>query len=521
MNAPQGGKGKIINILLSDVRVPAVLASFILSFWVVYLKQNINLDGILYMRAANMILEGDWKGACDLYNWLLYPSLIALVSKISGVGLQAAAYFLNACFAGLLSYVFISLVQEIGGSRKTIVAAALVIVFYPELNEYSYKVIRGNGYWPFYLLSLLYFIRFLKAPRWRYAVFWNISMIVAALFRVEGVVFIALLPCVLFWQRDWSFLKRSKSFLMAHSVNLAVLSAFLVFQAIRINSLALRPGRLFDPLLSLNALWEEITVGLAGKSDILATTLLNQYSENYATLIVLLIPIIIFLGKLIEVITPLLFCLLLIVPFVKFAELKSKGATVILWAGVINVLILFTFLLPQFFLQGRYVVALALTLLLLLPFVLVFLYEKWQMIPSKISGQAWLCYFLALLLFVNSGEALVAIPGSSNKKYIKDSGRWIKENVPVTANIYSNNIKILFYSGHIYGHRGAPVLTVREDVTHEWLEQGQVGKYDYLALRVRHGKSPDQEEIVAALGRQPIRMFENKRKDKVLVFEGK
>ncbi len=520
MDTPQGGKGKIIDMALSDVRVSAVVASFVLSLWVVYLKQNINLDGILYMRAANMIIEGDWQGAHGLYSWLLYPSLIALVSKISGLGLEGGAHFLNACFSGLLSYVFISLVQEVGGSRKTILAAALLIVFYPEINEYSYKVIRGSGYWPFYLLSLLYFIRFLKAPSWRYAVLWNVSMIAAALFRIEGVVFIALLPFVLFGQRDWSFSRKSKHFLMAHSVNLAILASFLVLQATSINSLASKTGRLQDPLLSLKALWEEITVGLAGKSDILATTLLNQYSENYATLIVLLIPVVIFLGKLIEVITPLLFCLLMFVPFMKFVDFKSEGAIVMLWAGVINVGILFTFLFPQFFLQGRYVVALALTLMVFLPFVLVFLYERWQMIPQKASRKAWIYYLLSLFLVVNSGEALVAIPGASTKKYIKDSGLWIKENIPVSANIYSNNIKILFYSGHIYALK-QPVLVGREDVTADWLKQWQPGRYEYLALRVRQGKSPSQEEIVAAFGSQPLKVFENRRKDKVLVFEGR
>jgi hypothetical protein len=61
MNSPQGGKVKIIDMALSDVRVLAVVASFVLSFWVVYLKQNINLDGrMVFIVGCCILLSLPW-----------------------------------------------------------------------------------------------------------------------------------------------------------------------------------------------------------------------------------------------------------------------------------------------------------------------------------------------------------------------------------------------------------------------------------------------------------------------------
>ena len=63
---------KSLAVASRDVRFSAAMVSLLLSAWCVYLDNVVNNDGILYLRGAELIADGDWQGAVELYKWPFY-----------------------------------------------------------------------------------------------------------------------------------------------------------------------------------------------------------------------------------------------------------------------------------------------------------------------------------------------------------------------------------------------------------------------------------------------------------------
>ncbi|MEA3332542.1 MAG: phospholipid carrier-dependent glycosyltransferase, partial [Pseudomonadota bacterium] len=210
---------KIIDLLPRDVCRAAVLLSFILSLWVSFTGGIVNLDGILYLNVADLLGKGDFSGAAELYGWFFYPLLIAGVHKISGFGLEMSAHLLTALFSALLTYAFLACVRELGGNRKILFLAAIIIIFHPVFMEFRAKIFRDHGYLAFYLLGVLCFLKFYGLPLWRYAFLWGLSMLVATLFRIEGLLFLSMLPTAIIFNKSFTLSKRLYHFARAHLVN--------------------------------------------------------------------------------------------------------------------------------------------------------------------------------------------------------------------------------------------------------------------------------------------------------------
>ena len=186
---------------LRDVRIPATIISFFLSAWSVFLDDVLNNDGILYVRVADLLVHGEWDIAFNLYKWPFYSLLIAVTGQVTGFSLEYSAHLLNAVLAALIIVCFISLVREVGGDSKTVVAAAFVVLLYPGINEYRSFIGRDAGYIAFYLLSLLLFFKYANSPRFGYAIGWASSIFIAALFRIEGFLFLLILPLLYQWRK--------------------------------------------------------------------------------------------------------------------------------------------------------------------------------------------------------------------------------------------------------------------------------------------------------------------------------
>ena len=149
------------------IRILAVLISFALSAWAQYSDGIVNRDGILYLEAAAQLEQGQWSAALAVYTWPFYSALIALMSYLTGLGVEPAAHLLDALLFALMVWAFINVVAELGGDRKTLVAAALVVLLAPQLNEHRSDIFRDNGYWAFYLLSLWLFIKYMLRSKIR------------------------------------------------------------------------------------------------------------------------------------------------------------------------------------------------------------------------------------------------------------------------------------------------------------------------------------------------------------------
>jgi len=168
--------------------------SGLLSLYRVATRDLINGDGIGYISVARTFLNEGLGSAIDVYHWPFYSILIGLVHRITGLGFEDAASFLNLFFLVIVCVVFVRLYEEISGKQARIWVAAILILALPILNDYREFVIRGYGYWAFMLLALFYFIRYSRSPDLMNGLKWQLSISLAILFRVEGIAFLILAP---------------------------------------------------------------------------------------------------------------------------------------------------------------------------------------------------------------------------------------------------------------------------------------------------------------------------------------
>ncbi len=498
-----------------NICAAAVCISLLLSLWASFSDGIINLDGILYVSVAERLAHGDLSGAAQLYNWFFYPLCIAGVSKVFGLAFDVSAYLLTALFSALLTYAFISCVRILGGTGKVLLWAAFVIVFHPVFMEARSEIIRDHGYWSFYLLSVLFFLRFYEKATLRNAFWWGINMVVATLFRIEGLLFLLMLPMVLLFQRGLPWSRRRSFFVKSYLVNLLLLLVIFVFKIADPSLNILEHGRLGDALFLGEKFYAALTGGLAGKAEILEKWVLFPYSEKYAMPALVMIPFMILADKLLGTMTLLYAGFLAWHPLRYVRSLKREFVPVLVWLVFLNFSLLIIFLFADYFIQKRFVFPLGMILLLPLPFILDRHFEIWKAAKQNSFKTSWLVYLFVFILLLQSLDGLVTVPGHS-KYFIKDAGLWLKDNIPAQASLYTNNPKIYYYSGHMSGYwENRPA---RIKLSLELLKEKPWQDKTYIALwKTRHCIQTDNE-ISASIGSQPIKTFSNGRQEKVLIY---
>ena len=177
--------------------------SGLLSLYRTSTRDLINGDGILYIDVARAFLDKGIGAAIDVYHWPFYGILIGLVHKLTGLSFENSASFLNTLLLMLACAVFVRIYEEISGKEARIWVAALLILVLPVLNDYRDFVIRGHGFWAFMLIALYCFIQYSRSPDLKSALKWQLSLLIAILFRVEGIAFLVLAPfCFLFMAEE-------------------------------------------------------------------------------------------------------------------------------------------------------------------------------------------------------------------------------------------------------------------------------------------------------------------------------
>ncbi len=491
------------------------MLSFTLSYWIIVLNPVINYDGILYLQTADRFLQGDWGGGLSLYAWPFYSLIVAAVSTITSLNLESSAHLITAFSAAMLTYVFLSIVDEL--DKEGIIPffiAAFVIVFFSELNETRNMIIRGHQYWAFYLLAIFCFLRFYKTAALRYGIGWNCSILIATLFRIEGIVFLLILPFVLLFCRYWKWAIRVRNFLAAHLLNMAVCLALLGLYWAGADLGWFFKSRLVSLLSFVERFWAALAGGLADNVDVIQGSVLNIYSEDAAVWVALLIPGIIIIMALVNALTPLYTLLLCRRPGRVIAHLKGREGTVLIWVMALNLLIFVVATLVHYYFFERYVMPLVFILLFLLSFDLAVVFHNYRgRVRGRPHRRKWVYYLLALILVANSGEALIHLPGDS-KRYLKIAGVWLKQNVSEDATIFTNNIKLRFYSGRLDNGN----LPAHEMITVEKVRVWKEGNYDYLAFWVDHRGKVSVSYINELIGYKPIQKFSNREDDFVLIY---
>lgn len=490
---------------LTDVRVYAGCCSLLLSAWCIYIDDVINNDGILYLRVAELITQGEWSAAVSLYKWPFYSCLIALTGAVTGLPLELAAHVLNAALAVLAVVSLITLVRILGGDRKTLVAAAAVVLLYPGLNEYRSYVIRDFGYVAFYLLALVFYFKTLSANHWRLHIGWFAAALTAALFRIEGfalVLAMLILICAKYWDRRLFFLKASTVIFAAFGVMFLTFSWWIVGPVGGINDIL---GESISRLLQLNA----------ERFEALRDVVLPKWSADHAFKILFVGGVTILM---VEVISRLALVNALLAGHAWYRHLlfPLEGAKR-LWVGLLvaNLSILVAIVAGVFFLTGRFPLAFSLTVMLAVPFSLCVLYQDWQAMRPAPILRNWK-YPAVALLFALTG--LSGLNNATDKGYLKDGALWIKTHSAAGARLFTNDSIVMHYSG-----RGVfeEVQNRDPERTERLIQSGEWRGYEYVALNFKRGERQAATHWRAVFGREPVKVFANDRGNQLLIFAPK
>jgi hypothetical protein len=495
-----------------EPRVLAGLLSIIVSYITLLYHQPFNVDGIEYLRSAASFLQSGFQGAIQEYPWPFYPILIAITSKLTHFSLENAAYFLNVLLTALAVTTFIRLTKELGGSRRVQYFAMLVILIYPSLNHDRSNILRDFGYYAFAPLGMLYLLRYLAQPKWRYVLAWSISTLIAALFRIEGFVFLVFAPVAVLFQAHTPWLKRTIHFLKLNTLN--IIAAVVLIAGFSVNSsyCLQQVGHLHRILIYLIHLSSLQALIVMKWSSSIATlrTILTDTGADAAGIFLVGGLAAIFIQTLITT-TGIFYTFLIYYALQYHLIPKNQNAQISWYAYLsINSLLLISFLILQFFLSTRYVFFLSYLLLLVVPFSLERIYQHRQTKRSKIILILTTVFLLSLA--VDSFYLF-----GTSKTYIIQAGQWVNQHTPANSQVYSNDPQMAYYS-HRPGTRYPDNFINNRDPL-EQLQKINLALYDYVALVIHHEQASEESSIVSLPQLDPIMFFYNKKLDRVIIFQ--
>lgn len=489
------------------------LASLALTAWGAWADNVINFDGVQYLRAAQYLADGAYRDALLVFKWPFYSALIALTSTLTRLPLEVSAHVLNATLHTILVLAFLAALREVGADRRLLWIGAVVILCFPTLNGERPQVIRDPGYLAFFMLATVYLLRYTLRRASRGNLFaWAAAMGTATLFRIEGLVFLLLVPILIAYRRCRTLGARVGVLAMGFGA-LGLLVAGFLWWAFHPPDGGTHLGALRDPLTIVRETTRDIAQGISDRLVAIEIEFLERFSDRYAYAVLVLTAATIVFWEIVRLLNPLFAVLIGHALWRRLVFPRRGAATVWMWLIAINAAILYAFTIANMFLADRYPLALTLTLMLAVPFSLAFIWDRWQARRAEGWRYRWTVPLVGFLFLVSTVSGM-EFPTS--KHYIRDAAEWIDANTPRDATLLTTDIVISHYARResqtnwINISWGRLSNIVRRD---HWQQ------YDYIAVRFSRREGHRAERLIEMLEREPVRAFENRRGDRVLVFD--
>lgn len=486
----------------------AMTASLLLSLIIDSHEAIINPDAICYLLSAQAVGESGIHTAmhlCGQAQWPFYSALIFGFVQISQLPYSAAAYLLDSIFSLLSVLTFILIVKELGGSRRVLWSAALVILLAHEFNDVRQYIVRDHGFWAFYLVSILCMLRYFRRPQWITCLGFSFSLAIATLFRIEGAIFLLTLPLLAWFCPPYSLRQRARLFLSLNALTFVICLAVASWLFLHPQQSLDKLGRVAEVTQQLQHGWLVMLERYQSTKLALAQHVLTVDSAKDAGLILWLVLLSWYLVNVLANLS-CIYALLVVSAWWRKAALFSSQAKLVLCSYLlVNSIITFGFLAERLFLSKRYLIALSLVFMLWVPFALNdFIRQR----------QRWRFALAVLLIFVTSLGGIFDFGYS--KEYIRTAGAWLSANVPANASLYANDYQLMYYSQH-YGN------SLFEKLPHyahiDAIAHNQWKQYDYLALRLNQKDEADMAYVLQEIKMLPVQVFTNKRGDRVAIYK--
>lgn len=484
----------------------AAFFSLLLSYLATFRAPVINPDGICYVQSAVAMKMGlsTAMQLCGQAKWPFYSALIYGMANLTNLSYINAAYLLDSLFSLISVLSFISIIRFINDSPRVLGFAAFVILLSHEFNAVREYIIRDHGFWAFYLVSVLFLLHYFQKRQFMFALGWSGSILLATLFRIEGIVFLILLPWIAFFMGQ-SFKSNLQSFFKLNALTAGIILIFGLW-AILHSSTDHQYGRLGEVRYQLIHGMSEIVQRFNANANVIGDQVLNHYASHDAKQVLILLLMGWFLLSVVTNIS-FIYAFLVVVAWVKKCFVTTRQNHLVVWSYVvINVVITFFFLIENMFLSKRYLLALSLTLMIWTPFALDYFCQAWPRRRQLVTILSILIVFFSLGGIFDFGYS---------KRYIRSAGQWLEQNVPSDAMLYSNDEQLMYYSQHF----GNALFVKGKEFSKINIIAGDAWKhYDYLALRMNKKDLTETQAELALLG-NPIQEFANKRGDKISIYK--
>jgi len=492
----------------------AIGASLLLSFYIACRETVINADAICYLQSASTIGQSGLYTAmhlCDQAQWPFYSILIFLATKLSFLPPEVAAFSLDAIFSALSVFTFVTIVRQLGGSQRVLWLAAMVILLAHEFNSVRQYIVRDHGFFAFYLLSISFFLRYLNIPGWINALSWSASLFVATLFRIEGAIFLLLIPFALGLFRTLSYRQRVLGFLQLNAplfiVGFAGFGWLIFHPEISLSSLGRMQDLVFQIFHAGGLVWQRFQAS----STALAQSVLTTDSVHEAPWVFFLTLVAWYISSVVVNLSVIYSGLVIYAIMGKALRLKPASRLALGAYLLTNFLITALFLAERLFLSKRYLIALSLLLMLWVPFALDKLIEAWKM--QRLPKMAKPLVIIGLAVSSLGG----IFDFGYSKAYLHQAGTWLAENVRHDQSIYSNDYHVMYYSNHF----GNDIFTKFHEYTDSNFNKSKHPKrFDYLALQWSKKDLPDNMAELAKPNLKLVKVFSNRRGDQVRIYKG-
>ena len=493
----------------------AIIASLIAWRVMAVGQGSINDDATLYFEAARLFTAGQWQQGFALFPWPFYSLLIAGLHQITPLNLMHSAQLLSIIFYSITCFSLSKIVQFAGGDKLAI--AAVNFLVWSSLyitGDVLGMLLRDVGFWAFFTSGIAIFILFQRMQSYRYAILWQLCMLLAMLFRIEAIGYLVLIPFVIFIQPNVVFGTKCKCYLQANTLliigTLSIIIAFTIGLLDNTTSFG-RLKEVSDLIFNSSQIF---LASFKAKSEMMGKQILGRYLEDYASasLAISLLCIAVYKTILAAGVTPLV----LIATRVKQTFTLPNIATrqLLVWVAAIALLngLIVTF--RSYVLSSRYVIAFGFIVIIFAAFALSSLYASYK--TQQLKHQFYGYILLVVGLFMIGTCIKNIAPKPDAYYYEQNSVAWIKNHTQSTdARIYYDSSRLRYYAQAPWAGREDiekfdSLLTALNTET---------VRYDYLLMRTKPSNIDKQNQLKQLRYYKMIKSFSNKSGNQIIIMQ--
>jgi len=413
--------------------------SILLAAWIQYIQQGwINPDSVLYFEQARLFALGDWHDILKVYEWPLYGICIGIVHKLTSLDIQLSAQLLNMLFFAIATTSFLQLIKLAGGNNRTWLMGALLLFSSQYIvGDALEMLMRDEGFWAFYLTALVFFIHYIQKENISDAILWQLSIILATLFRIEAILLLFFLPLIYFVSQSnvpikYKFQQLFNTYSISLFLGVVISIAVLTQPQLSMSNF----GRL-DEVFTSN-LYQQYTQKLLTQADIMSNQVLGHYLREFAIPGLLLTFLYVICSKVITATG-------LIGTGLSLFELKNKSGEitpvvkrVCMIVCIITITSMALIIIKVFVLSSRYAVSLAWMLLIFASFYLSALSLKQS---KKIR-----IIFLIICIILSLGLIKNISPKLDGYNYQQEAVKWIQFYNKYNNPVFYDDTRMIYYA---------------------------------------------------------------------------